>query len=93
MRILGEFPHPKYKISILHHNSKYTVQVESGSLSQSYILREGEGIQTVDDVKKRINPSFIQSLDRIFLNMSDELLNLLKDVSDSDELDLVTGVI
>lgn len=93
MRIVGEFPHPKYKISILHYNSKYTIQVESGSLSQSYILREGEGIQTVDDIKKRISPSFIQSLDRIFLNMSDELLGMLKNDNNSDTIDLVTGVI
>ncbi len=93
MRIVGDFPHPKYKITILHHNSKYTIQVESGSLTQSYILREGEGIETIDDIKNRISSKFIQSLDRIFLNMSDELLGLLQDERNDEDEDLVTGVI
>ncbi len=93
MRIVGEFPHPKYKITILHHNSKFTIQVESGSLTQSYILREGEGIQGVDDVKKRISSTFLKSLDRIFLNMSDELLALLKDENDNEKTTFVTGII
>lgn len=93
MRIAGEFPHPKYKITILHHNSKYTIQIESGSLTQSYILREGEGVQSVDDVKKRISTSYIQALDRIFLSMSDELLGLLKNEDESENLNLVDGVI
>ena len=93
MRIVGDFPHPKYKITILHHKSKYTIQVESGSLTQSYILREGEGIETIDDIKNRISSKFIQSLDRIFLNMSDELLGLLQDERNDEDEDLVTGVI
>ena len=93
MRIAGEFPHPKYKITILHHNSKYTIQIESGSLTQSYILREGEGVQSVDDVKKKISTSYIEALDRIFLSMSDELLGLLKNEDESENLNLVDGVI
>ncbi len=93
MRIAGEFPHPRYKITILHHNSKYTIQIESGSLTQSYILREGEGIQSADDVMKRITPSFVQQLDRIFLNMSDELLGLLKEPAANGDLDLVDNII
>jgi len=93
MRIAGEFPHPKYKITILHHNSKYTIQVESGSLTQSYILREGEDLQSADDVMKRISPHFIQQLDRIFLNMSDELLGLLKQPAGESGQDLVDNII
>ena len=44
MRTIGEIPHPTYKITVLHHNAKYTLQIEGNMVTQSYKFRESESI-------------------------------------------------
>lgn len=72
--------------------NRYTIKVETNVTTQSYTLRESDTIQSVEDVKARINDLFLAKIDQIFLHMSDGLNQLLIPTSDRAN-DLVTGII
>ena len=62
MRIVGEIPHSKLKITIFLHDSKYLVKFESGLYEQTYKFRTGNELQTVADIKSLIDEDFIQAV-------------------------------
>ena len=94
MRIVGEVPHPIYKISILHHNHKFTLQIESAATSQTYTIREGNDVHNVKDVISRVTPQFLKLVDKAFLGLSDNLIELMKQDQKMDEdLNLIDGVL
>jgi len=62
MRIVGEISHPKMKVTIMHHNEKYTIQFEDGDMTQSIIIRESQRIDDVEKVKQLIDDSFMEEI-------------------------------
>ncbi len=94
MRIVGEVEHPIYKISILQHMGKFTVKIESDATSQSYKIRESETIQTAHDVKKLITPIFLQKIDKVFLDLSDNLIHMIQSSQTStDSIKMIDDII
>jgi len=89
MRIVGEVEHPVYKISILQHMGRFTVKFESGATEQSYMLRESDNIQTASDVKQLIDTSFLKKIDKVFLDLGDNLLTLIKSSKGATDDDLM----
>jgi hypothetical protein len=69
MRIVAEIPHPEYKITVLHHQNRYTIQVENGSLSQHYRYRQQPGLEQASEIEKLINPAFITGVTAVFKEM------------------------
>lgn len=92
MRIVGEIPHPVYKISILKHMGKFTLKIEANATEQSYKIRESESIQSPADIEKLVNNNFLSKVDKVFLDMGDNLMNLVTDSPDSD-LPMIEGII
>jgi len=62
MRIVGEISHPTLKVTIMHHNEKYTVQFEDGDIAQSIIIRESQRIDSVEKVQKLIDKAFLEEI-------------------------------
>ena len=58
MRIIGEIPHPTYKITVLSMNEKITIQIEDRLVSQSFTFRDGSGIKDLSSADKLLTPEF-----------------------------------
>jgi hypothetical protein len=70
MRIVAEIPHPQYKITLFHHNSKYTLQIESELCTQSYQFRESPWLTSPDTlVKAVLHKSILEAIDNQFHTM------------------------
>ena len=87
MRIVGEVEHPIYKISILQHMGKFTLKIESDATEQSYKLRESETITNAADVIALVDEEFLKKIDRVFLDLADNLIDLVKrsEIEEGDE--------
>ncbi len=95
MRIVGEVPHPSYKISILQNMGRFTLKIEADAIEQSYKLRESDKIQNASDVMALVTPAFLKKVDRVFLDLGDNLMHLL-DLStedDDDDVPMVEGIL
>lgn len=83
MRIVGEIPHPLYRISLLHMNNRYTIKIELDGLEQNYKLRESAELDQLDSIHKAITPTFLESVHHNFQSMQ-TTRNLLLTIDDSD---------
>jgi len=78
MRIIGEVPHPKYKITILKMNEKITVQIEDRLVTQSYVFRDGSGVKDLPTAEKILTPEFMEGVDRRFQEMNKDYIRTLE---------------
>jgi len=68
MRVLGDIPHEKYKVTLFAWNGKYLLKVEIGSLEQTYKLDELD--YTEEEVKGLVeDPEFMASVATVFSSM------------------------
>lgn len=75
MRVIGEIPHDKMRITIFYMNQKYILKFEMGHLEQNYKISEIDyGITTLDEVKKIANESFLNAVEGNF-HVMNQLLN------------------
>ena len=69
MRVIGEIPHTKYKITLFHWNNKYILKFEIGLCEQTYKFSEMD-ILSVDQVKGTVsNEVFMKKVDDLFDQM------------------------
>lgn len=68
MRTIADIPHPQCKISIFSMNQKWIIKIEKGSLEQTYKVSEMD-VHTLDDVKKLLSESFMNSVIETFSGM------------------------
>jgi len=84
MRTIGEVPHPDYKITVLHHNAKYTLQIEGNMLTQSYKFRESETIRGMDYFNKLLkDSSILNSINTIYKALQDNHKTMMSAEDDS----------
>ena len=62
MRIAGYIEHPKLKITIFQMDNRFTVKFEDGTLEQAYKFRSGNFINSVGDIRKLVDATFIQEV-------------------------------
>ena len=62
MRIAGYIEHPVLKITIFQMENKLSVKLESGLFEQTYKFRTGEQINTVEDIRKLVDDTFIAAV-------------------------------
>ena len=62
MRIVGYIEHPVLKITIFQMENKLSVKLESGLFEQTYKFRTGEQINTVEDIRKLVDDTFIAAV-------------------------------
>lgn len=86
MRIIGEIPHPKYKITILQHNGRTSVQIEHGLVQQTYKYRDGSGIESTEDVQRILTKDFLEKVDAAFIVLYENYYESLESDMEEDEL-------
>lgn len=64
MRTVGEIPHPRLKITIFHHNAKYTAQFELDQVNLRCSSRESESLSTAEEFKSLISDDIIVSVEK-----------------------------
>lgn len=69
MRIVGEIPHSKFKITIFHMNNKYSVQFEDGEQVQNYKIPDLEELKDINGIKTLIDGPFLIEVEEIFFRM------------------------
>lgn len=69
MRILGRIPHPVLQISVFSNDGRFPVQFELSGQSQIYRFRQDEQLKSLADVKKLIDPVFVEGVLRQFNEM------------------------
>ena len=75
MRTIGHIDHPSNKITVLEHNNKITLQIESGLLSQSFAFRDGSPVSDFAAVQKFCTTDFLSKVDQRFLEMNQDYFN------------------
>ena len=74
MRIIREFPlSPNIKASLFSWNGKFILKLECGLLEQIYKFQETEISGTEEIILKCSEKSFLDSIDRIFVEMENNL--------------------
>ncbi len=77
MRTIGEIPHPRLKITLFRLNQRLSVQFEAGMLTQIYKFREGEGLESAQDLQRLIDDPFIQAVERRMRQMQENALQAM----------------
>lgn len=62
MRVVGYIEHPVLKISIFQMHNKFAVKFETALLEQTYKVRTGEAINTIEDVRRLVDAKFIEAV-------------------------------
>lgn len=77
MRIIDSIPHPSITISIFQMNDKYIVKFEAGPMEQAFKF-DIQQAKSVDNLKKMINDSFIETVRERFNQMYLQLTSSIK---------------
>ena len=70
MRVIAHLPHPTIKITVFKNDGRFPVQFERDGLSQIYRFRQGEHLNTLDDVKKLVNEDLLRTVQEQFSVMA-----------------------
>ena len=79
MRIVGEIPHPKCKITIFYWNNKYLIKLERGWVEQTYKVPELE-ISGEEDIRSIVSENFLASVLGLFDTMEATLLEAMENL-------------
>ncbi|HCW06499.1 MAG TPA: hypothetical protein DGG95_03930 [Cytophagales bacterium] len=77
MRIIGEIPDPRVKITLFHWNNRYLIKLEWGLFEQTFKIQEFD-LSAEEDLKKIVSDSFITSALNRFTEMASELTAALE---------------
>jgi len=86
MRIIGEIPHPVYKITVLKMNERVTIQIEDRLVSQSFVFRDGSGVRDLATAEQLLTSDFMQKVTGRFQTMNEDYISALEHIN-QDELD------
>ncbi len=90
MRILGYIDHPVIKITVFQMDNKRAVKFESGLLEQTYKFRTGDHIENMEDIRRLVDNTFINTVLAEFSQMhriKDNALGRFLPDEDEDEFD------
>ena len=90
MHIIGEIPHPKFKITIFKMNHRIALKIEDSGLEQWYKFRDGTFENGVADLKESVNEKFIEQAIGIFTQMQENKLTLHTKNTLEDKFDDIT---
>ena len=71
MRIVGSIDHPLLKITIFRNDNRLSVKFESGLYEQTYKFRDGEGVESVEDVHRLVDEAFISKVAALMQPMNE----------------------
>jgi len=68
MRVLGDIPHPTFKIVAFTLEKHYYVEIEAGPMKQCYKLHK-ESTDGLEGIKKWLDAEFLQQVQKTFETM------------------------
>lgn len=77
MRIVGEIPHPGFKITLLSWNNKYLIKFERGPLEQTFKIPEFE-LTNEAELHTFLDKTFLIEVEGTFDKMEESFVNALK---------------
>ena len=92
MRIAGYIEDPILKITIFQYEGKYSVQFETPHYAQIFKIRHTDEMQTIEDIQRLIDATFIESVKVRFQEMHAQSLAALQSIagdSGTDEFDII----
>lgn len=78
MRIVGDISHPTLKITVFKNGSRFSVKFEDGHVEQTYKFDDGQGIESLPDVKRQIDAALLQKVEKGIEEMKIARLMTLK---------------
>jgi 23S rRNA U2552 (ribose-2'-O)-methylase RlmE/FtsJ len=69
MRIIGALEHPRLKITVFSMDNRLSVKLENGLYEQIYRFRQGEGVDTLEEVSTRMDAQFLEEVEQVFVRM------------------------
>jgi len=90
MHIIGEIPHPKFKITIFKMNHRIALKIEDSGLEQWYKFRDGAFENGVADLKSAVNSSFVAKAIKVFGMMQENKIDLFNQDNEDELFDEIT---
>lgn len=69
MRILGYIDHPQLKITVFKMDNRISVKFENSGYEQTFKLGQDERVAELGDVRKLIDPAFVEAVNAVFGHM------------------------
>ncbi len=66
MRVVGEIPHPVYKITLFHYQDRWTIQVANGPYQFRTSMMQVPGLETVEDIQNFVDEPFLLQARDVF---------------------------
>jgi hypothetical protein len=66
MRIVGEIPHPRFKITLMYWNERYMVKFEDIGTELIFKFREGPLMDSVEACKELIDSTFLDEMEQLY---------------------------
>ncbi len=73
MRVIGDIPHAKFKITLFQWNGKYIMKFETGMCEQTYKFSEMDVYSEADVRKVILNNTFMEQVEKRFESMHNDL--------------------
>ncbi len=90
MRIIGYIEHPSLKITVFKMDNRLSVKFETGLYEQTYKFRTGPGMETMEDVKEKVDEALLQEVEVLFVQMhqiKNQAMMRHLEVKEEDEFD------
>lgn len=78
MRIVGYIEHPVFKITVFQMNERLSVKLETSQYEQTYKFRQGQGIDTLEQVEALLDGPFLEKAQQIFATMHQAKMSRLE---------------
>jgi len=69
MRIIGDIPHPNFKITVFKMDNRLSIKFESGLNEQTYKFRTSNELQGFSDVERLIDGEFLDKVQESFIHI------------------------
>ncbi|MFN4080545.1 MAG: hypothetical protein ACK4NS_06560 [Saprospiraceae bacterium] len=77
MRIIGEIPHPRFKVTIFKMGERVSVKIENALYEQTYKLGDDDRFQTPEAVERLLDGAFFEAADRVMQAMHQNRLQAI----------------
>ena len=84
MRVVGEIPHPVYKITLFHYQDRWTVQIANGPYQFRTTVMQMPGMDTVEDIQQLVNEAFLLQARELFAQIHLMTQNRVKEINSRD---------
>lgn len=86
MRIIGYLEFPGVKTTVFQMDNRISVKFETGLYEQTFKFRIGEGINTIEDVKRIVQPSFVEEVMHGFNRMHQIRTGILSNIQHASSM-------